>query len=342
VDTEAPAGVAAVVINYNAAGWLPGCLEGLRAQTHAPVEVLVVDNRSTDDSLTLLRTGWPEVRSIPLPTNGGYAAAANVGIRATRAPYVLLLNPDVALTPAYVAELVRVAAERPDVGSLTGKLLRTPRPAGRPVIDSTGHLFFRNRWAVNRGEGEEDRGQYDEPGEVFGVSGAAPLYRRAMLDDVCVGGEWLAERFFLYLEDVDLDWRARLRGWRAYYVPTAVGYHERGYKGGLRDRRAFVLRHSLKNRYLLMLRNDTIGDVLRDAGAILPMELLRFLDFLGTTPRSLAGYVDAARLVPWALRERREIRRRVRVAPDEIRRWLRRYPYRREMMERVRSRCCAT
>ena len=335
-DSTAAAGVAAVVINYNAAAWLPGCLESLRAQTHAPVDVLVVDNRSTDDSLGLVRTRWPEVRCIALPTNAGYAAAANVGIRETRRPYVLLLNPDVALTPSYVAELVHAAATRPDVGSLTGKLLRPPGPTGPAVIDSTGHILFRNRWAVNRGEGEEDRGQYDEPGEVFGVSGAAPLYRRAMLDDVRVAGEWLAERFFLYLEDVDLDWRARLRGWRACYVPAAVAYHERGYKGGLRDRRAFVLRHSLKNRYLLMLRNDTIGDVFRDIGAILPMEVLRFFDFLSTTPRSLLGYVDAARLVPWALRQRREIRRRVRVAPDEIRHWLRRYPYRQEIMERVR------
>jgi GT2 family glycosyltransferase len=333
--SESSGGVAAVVINYNGAALLDGCLGSLAEQTQAPAEIVVIDNRSTDDSLAVLRERWPATRRIELPANLGYAGAANVGIRATEAPYVLLLNPDVVLTPAFLAELIPVAAGRPDVGSLTGKLLRV-RASGPAVIDSTGHLLFRNRWAVNRGEGQADRGQYDEPGEVFGVSGAAALYRRAMLDDVRVGDEYLAERFFLYLEDVDLDWRARLGGWRSYYVPTAMAYHERGYKGGARRRSAAILRHSLKNRYLLMLRNDTLRDVLLDAWAILPMEVLRFFDFLLTTPRCLAGYVDALRLAPWALHERRAIRRGVRVPPVEIRRWFRRYPYRREMLERLR------
>jgi GT2 family glycosyltransferase len=170
---------------------------------------------------------------------------------------------------------------------------------------------------------------------VFGVSGAAALYRRAMLKDVRVEGVF-AESFFLYLEDVDLDWRARLRGWKAYCVPMAVAYHERGNRGGSRRRDPAILRHTLKNRYLMMLRNDAAGDLAADLGAIFLLEPLRFLDFLVTAPCSLVGYLDAVRLAPRALRQRRRIRAGVRVPRQEIRHWLRQHSYRRQLVARAR------
>lgn len=328
--------VSAAVINYNGAPFLKGCLQSLLGQADLPGEIVVLDNRSTDHSVRLLREALPQIRLIELPTNIGYAAAANVAIRETRFPYLLLLNSDVVLTPTFVEALVGFAEAHPEAGSLTGKLLRFPREGGEPLIDSTGHLVFRSRWVVNRGEGEADRGQYDTPDEVFGVSGAAAFYRREMLEDVRVNGEVFAESFFLYLEDVDLDWRARLRGWKAYYVPAAVGYHERGYRSGARPRNSEILRHSLKNRYLMMARNDVLRDLLHDAWAILPMEVLRFLDFLVTSPRSLVGYLDAVRLLPAVLRQRRLIRAQVRVPRHQIRNWMRSDPPRREMRERAR------
>jgi GT2 family glycosyltransferase len=328
--------VAAVVINYGGAADLPACLGSLRGQTRPPREIVVVDNRSPDDSVTLLRARFPDVRLVPLDRNLGYAGGANVGIRETSAPYVLLLNPDVVLEPDFLAALIDCAERRTDAGSFTGKLLRPPGPTGPRIIDSTGHVLFRSRWIANRGEGEADTGRYDEPGEVFGVSGAAPLYRRAMLDDVRVDGEVFAESFFVYLEDVDLDWRARLLGWKALYVPTAVARHERGQKGGARRPDPAILRHSLKNRYLLMLRNDRLRDVLQDAWAILPLEPVRILDFLVTAPRSLGGGLDLLRLLPATLRQRRAIRRRVRISRREFRRWLRPVPDRGTVLERAR------
>src|SRR5262249_58653681 len=117
------------------------------------------------------------------------------------------------------------------IGSLSGKLLRGDPVEGPSVIDSAGHVLYRNRTALNRGENEPDRGQFDEPAEVFGVCAAAALYRRAMLEDVRVGDDYFDSTFFAYLEDVDLDWRARLRGWKAWYAPAAVAIHERGHTG---------------------------------------------------------------------------------------------------------------
>lgn len=328
--------VSAAVINYNGARFLKSCLQSVLAQTSSPSELLVIDNRSTDESIGIVRDRFPQVRLVELPRNLGYAGAANVAVHETCSPLLLLLNPDVTLMPTFVETLTAFACAHPEAGSFTGKLLRPPRPDRPPVIDSTGHVLFRNRWAVNRGEGVEDHGQYEASEEVFGVSGAAPLYRRAMLEDVQVNGETFAESFFVYLEDVDLDWRARLLGWKAYCVPEAVAYHERGYKGGDRRRNVWILRHSVKNRYLMMVRNDALGDVLLDAWAIVPMEILRFLDFLLTVPGSLRGYLDAMWLLPEAIGQRRVIRGRTRASRHEIRRWLRRYPYRREVMERAK------
>ncbi len=145
-----------------------------------------------------------------------------------------------------------------------------------------------------------------------------------------------AESFFLYLEDVDVDWRARLRGWKAYYVPTAVAYHERQSRGARRRAEASVLRHALKNRYLLMLRNDGLGSWLRDAWAILPLEVLRPVDFLRAAPSALLEYLDVVRLLRRTLRERRQIRARVRVGPDEMGRWLRLPPSGRQVKDRGR------
>jgi len=319
------------IVTYHSAPDLGRCLGSVRTQTLAPREVVVWDNASADDSAALARAAGATV--VAAERNVGFAAAANELVRRTAAPYLLILNPDAYLAPDYLERLVAAAATDARIGSLTGKLLRPPTGAGLPVIDSTGHVLYRNRSALNRGENEPDRGQYDSAGEVFGVCAAAALYRRAMLEDVRVGDEYFDSRFFVYLEDVDLDWRARLLGWTAYYVPAAIAYHERGHKGKRRMKHAAVLRHSLKNRYLMMLKNDRFADWLRDLPAIVGMEALRALDYALTHPGALRGYADLVALVGPTLRSRREIRRRRRVAPAAVRRWLAPYPFRRKLGE---------
>lgn len=329
--------LAILVINFNHARFLPGCLASLETQSFRDFEVTVYDNRSTDGSREWLgRSRWVG-RVVGLGANLGYAAAANIGIRQSRAPLVLILNPDVTLGESFVERLVGAAEARPAAGSFTGKLLRFGEGRER-IIDSTGHLLLRNRWALNRGEGEVDRGQYDEPAEVFGVCGAAALYRRAMLEDVKVGNEYFDETFFAYLDDVDLDWRARLRGWKAWYVPTAVAFHERGHKGRPWTRNPAVLRYTLRNRYLMLLRNDRARDVVRDLPAVLAMEVLRFADYLLTQPRALRGYTDLLRLIPHVLAERREIQGRRTAPPRELRRWLHAYPYGQKLREKFWAR----
>jgi len=314
------------IITYHSAGRIGRCLRSVLGQSLAPAEVVVWDNASADDSVAQAR--GLGVRVLTSERNLGFAAAANELIRQTAGAYFLLLNPDAYPAPDYLARLHAAAEADPRIGSLSGKLVRGDPAAGPVVIDSAGHVFYRNRSALNRGENEADRGQFDEPGEVFGVCAAAALYRRAMLDDVRVGGDYFDPAFFAYLEDVDLDWRARLRGWRAYYVPGAVAIHERGHQGKRRTKHPAVLRHSLKNRYLMMLRNDRLPDLLRDLPAIAGIELLRAVDYALTHPSALRGYLDLLPLLPGGLAARRQIQARRLTPPAALRGWLRPYPFR--------------
>jgi GT2 family glycosyltransferase len=284
--------VAAVVVSWNSAPWLPGCLAALRAQTLPPAEVVLVDNGSRDGSAEVARDGGARV--IALPGNEGFCAANNRGIAATESPLVLLLNPDTALSPGFLEALVP-SFEQAEVGAACGKLLRWD---GR-TLDSAGQALGWSRRPVDRGYGRPDRGRYDRPEDVFSACGAAALYRRTALAAVAgPRGEVFDPRFFAFYEDLDLAWRLGRAGFRIVYRPQATGRHARGGTAGAAGvRRRFqallhrppeVRFHVVKNRWLTLLRNETAAGFL----AHLPWIAARDAATLGllgaTTPSVLA------------------------------------------------------
>ncbi|MBI3621652.1 MAG: glycosyltransferase family 2 protein, partial [Nitrospirae bacterium] len=226
-----PQPVSIVVINWNSGRYLADCVPSILAQTLPPREVVVVDNASTDDSVAVGRQAFEangrgascRVEWIMNGHNAGFSRAANQGIAASTGDWVLVLNPDVVLTPTFLEEAWKALNDRPDVGSLAPKVLRFDHR----TIDTTGQFIRADGRVRERGYGEADRGRYDQAGEVFSVCGAAALYRRAMLEDTAVDGEYFDEDFFAFYEDADLGWRARQRGWRCWYQPTAVACHAR-------------------------------------------------------------------------------------------------------------------
>jgi len=325
--------VSAVVVTWNSLRWLPGCFGSLESQTIAPLAIVVVDNGSEDGSVEWIRAHCPNATIIENPANRGFCVANNQGIDASSGEYVLLVNTDVELAPDYVERLVAELAADPTIGSAAGKLLRgasealahqSPAAAANAReprrIDSAGEVLYSTLRMVNRGAEEIDRGQYDLREEVFGVTAAAALYRRAMLDDVRIAGEFLDSDFFSYLEDSDLNWRARLRGWRSVYQPAAVADHIRQHAT---SRSLAIRRHAYANRYSTALRNASWLEILRALPQLVLYETHRLLRLLVREPRLLPAYGKVCRLLPRTLRKRREIQRRRRVSPRALREWMR-------------------
>lgn len=309
--------VTAVVVSWNSAEDLGDCVASLLAQDHGPLDVVVVDNASTDDTLRVLASLGEGVTVVRNATNRGFAGAVNQAVRDTDAEAILTVNPDVVAAPDLVRRLVAALGADPSRGSIQPKLVRpVPTSTGQRVIDTTGHVAFRTRLFRNRGEGQPDDGRWDVPGEVFGVSGACALYRCAMLDEVAVpGAEPFDESLFAFFEDVDLDWRARRRGWVAWYEPSAVAVHERGGAGPRRT--AFVERLNYRNRLLVIAANDDVRRLISAAPSVLATTALKTLELLLTSPAALLlALVDLVRSWP-RVRTARAHRDAVATVPSE-------------------------
>ena len=214
-----------VILNWNGRRHLERYLPSVVAHTEGDAEVVVADNGSTDDSLQWLRLNYPDVRVIRLDRNYGFAGGYNRALREVASEYVLLLNSDVEVTAGWWQPLVEVLDTESDVAAVAPKLLadmeRTKfeyAGAAGGFIDYLGYPFCRGRILSNV---EEDRGQYDNRRDIFWASGAAMCCRRELFESL--GG--FDEDFFAHMEEIDLQWRMQLAGWRIVVEPKSVVYH---------------------------------------------------------------------------------------------------------------------
>ena len=241
-----PARVSVVVTNWNGQQWLSTCLGALGEQSYQGFEVIVVDNGSTDGSVEYLTESHPSVRVIANGSNLGFPAAVNQGIRASEGAYVVTLNNDTSADPGWLAALVDAAESDSRVGMCASKMLFSESPQ---IINSTGICIDRAAIAWDRLVGERDDPAEKEPVEIFGPCTGAALYRREMLDEIGL----FDDDFFIYLDDVDLAWRARLAGWRCLHVPTArILHHHSATMGEGSPFKNFLLG---RNKVWLVLKN---------------------------------------------------------------------------------------
>lgn len=309
VQHHDPSHPAVVIPTWNGAMVLSRCLQALPPDTLA--HVIVVDNGSLDGTASMLAERFPDVQTVHLDTNLGFAAAANAGIRAAGGRDVVLLNNDTVPSPQWLGQLLSaVAAASEDVGFVTSKILRLDD--GR--IDSAGDLLTSGGFAAQRGHNQVDAGQYDEATVVFGGCGGATWFRRAMLDDV--GG--FDERFFAYLEDVDLCFRAQLRGWHGRFAPRAVVGHEVSATASTVP--GFKRYQSARNSWYLLIRCMPAPLLLRALPGFLLKQVgtLVLAVFQGEARAMLAGSAAGLRAIPTLLASRREIQADSRVPAAEV------------------------
>ena len=260
--------VSITVVTYNSGRFIRRCLEAALDQRYPNVEVVVIDNASTDGTPDILERFEDRCRIVYNEENSGFAAAQNQAIALSRGAWALTLNPDVLLLPDFVEKLMASAESDPTVGTVCGKLLMVDASFEIPdqqVVDSTGMYFTPMLRHFDRGCLENYNGHYRQHEYVFGATAAAALYRREMIDDISVDGEFFDSDFFTYREDADVAWRAQLMGWKCLYDPTACGYHVRKLRPGMRRfLSAEINMHSVKNRFLMRVKNVTSGVYLRN------------------------------------------------------------------------------
>jgi len=317
--------VSVAIVTYNSSRYIGRCLQTVLRQEGVPIEVVVVDNRSTDGTREILREFGGQIRTIECDRNLGFAEAQNRAVRSSTAEWVLTLNPDVLLLPGFIRTLLDAGRSDPGAGTVCGKLLSIGpgfHPLPEPRIDSTGIFFTPAMRHFDRGWHERDRACFENMEYVFGASAAAALFRRRMIDDVAVEDSFFDPDFFVYREDADVAWRAQLLGWRCIYTPAAVAYHVRSVTPERRrSNPAAINMHCVKNRFLMRIKNVTTGVYRR---YWLPMTV-RDLVVLGASilwePASLAAFWHVARGLPRALRQRRQIMSRRRVSDDVLAPW---------------------
>jgi GT2 family glycosyltransferase len=209
--------VSVVVLNWNGREVVERCLRSLQGQTYQPLEIIVVDNASTDDSADLVRKKFSNVKLIVNEKNLGFGGGNNVGIRASQGRYIMMLNNDTRLDPACIEELKRSIEKDQRYGACASKILLEYE---NNLIDAAGIVICPDGLSIGRGRLEKGD-QYDEETEVFFASDCACLYRREMLEDIGL----YDEDFFAYADETDIGWRAQLAGWKCIYNPKAVVHH---------------------------------------------------------------------------------------------------------------------
>ncbi|MDD5625789.1 MAG: glycosyltransferase family 2 protein [Patescibacteria group bacterium] len=343
------------IVTWNSRRFIKECLDSILAQTYRNFSVLIVDNASCDSTVEFVEKNYPNPNSLLAKAkkilnsrpsifvfrnikNLGFSGAHNLGLTLGQADFVLVMNPDILLEPDFLEKIIKTAQENESAASFGGKILKIKfdqeelaEKVKTNIFDSTGLLFLKNSRIVDRGENEEDRGQYDKKEEVFGISGACVLYRKSALEETKIktdsskaGSEYFDEQFFAYKEDADLAWRLRLAGFGAIYEPEAKAYHFR--QGAPKDRRFYqsqtVNFFSYRNHLWMVLKNIYWKNFFSRFLFIFWYQLLKTFYLFFRQPKNLfLAKLSFFRGLPEMLRKRKYILKMAKVGPEEIKKW---------------------
>jgi hypothetical protein len=304
--------ISVIVVNWNGKHFLETCLAALRKQTFQDFEAILVDNGSEDGSAEYVRTRFPEVQVIALDRNLGFAGGNIAGYEQARGELMVLLNNDTEADPHWLEEIHKASRDFPVAGSFASKMLYFDE---RNRIDNCGFGLTAAGLTVDLGRDEQDRPTWAESRKVFGACGGAAAYRRNMLEDI----GFLDPDFFMTYEDVDLSFRAQLRGYQCAFVPGAIVYHR--YRATMKKYPARQVFFSQRNIEWVYLKNMPFRLMLRSLPERLLYEIggAAYFFKLGAGTAFLKAKMDAVRKLPSALRKRQKIQNRRTLTNGQLR-----------------------
>ena len=262
--------VSVVIPNYNGIAFLDSVLASLEGQTLSNFEVILVDNGSTDGSCSFVTANYPWVHLIELSENFGFCGAVNAGIRAAKAPYVLLLNNDTEVKEDFVEEMLAAIRRHKNAFSCGARMVQYH---DRDRLDDVGNYYCALGWSFARGRGK-DIHAYETEDKIFSACAGAAIYRKKIIEKI----GYFDEEHFAYLEDIDVGYRARIFGYENWYVPTALVYHVGSGTSGSRYNQ-FKTRYSSRNNIYLIYKNMPVLQIILNLPFLVPGFGMKILFF---------------------------------------------------------------
>jgi len=291
--------VSIIIVNWNGKGLLRDCLGGLGEQVFRDFQIIVVDNGSSDGSVSFLKNNYPDIHIVELLENRGFCGGNSAGLEVASGRYIALLNNDTRPEPQWLSSLVEAMEADGRIGICASRLMRW----GTEILDAAGDEYLTAGVALKRGTGEHYN-RYQQREFVFGACAGAVLYRRKMLDEI----GFFDREYFLVNEDTDLNFRAQLSGWKCLYVPDAVVYHKVSIT---RQRQPDLLvYYNIRNADFVLFKNMPLELLLRYLPQILIGQLATLIRFC-IIQRQPGAYLKAKYHLLRALPSLRKKRKRV-------------------------------
>lgn len=282
-----------VIPNFNGIKYIEACLDSLYMGTVKDMDVIVVDNGSSDGSMELVRDKFPQVQLIGNKENTGFCHAVNQGIKASTTPYVILLNNDTRVDLAFVHELEKVmdADTKGEIFSASAKLISL---YDKDKTDDAGDYYCALGWAFARGKGK-DPNRYQKDCEIFASCAGAAIYRRELLETECVG--LFDEAHFAYLEDIDIGYRAKIHGYINWFAANSIVYHAGSATSGSRYN-AFKTKIVARNSVYLIYKNMPLIQILLNFPFLFAGYFIKLMFFVrkGYGGEYIAGLINGVKL----------------------------------------------
>lgn len=316
----------------NGEKYIRDCLRSVREQSYRDLELTVFDNDSGDRTKEIIKEEFPEFKLVEHARNLYFGAGQNCCLEITKGKYILGLCVDVVLDKNFVLKAVEAMERDKAIGAVQAKIYKLENSQKTDIIDTTGFEIFKSRRIINRGHGEKDGDRYGKAGEIFSYEGAAPFWRREALESSKVFGQCHDEDYVWYGDDIDLGWRMRIFGWKSFYAPDVIAYHDRSTTKRLsqspldfiRLRKTIPARKRMldwRNTHFTFIKDDFFLSVLKDFRYYAARELKLLLYIIFFEPYTLLVIPAIIFSLPRMLKKRCYIMKRKKISRQEMERW---------------------